>query len=203
MRAITIGAILAGGQGRRMGAAKPGVELAGRTLAARAVVAVGSAGLEPIVVAKPQTELPRLDCRVLSQPTEPNHPLTGLLAALRASSGRGVVALACDMPLVPARLLRWLAELDDEVAVPQVDGMLEPLLGRYSPTAIQVLERSLADGDSINDAVCRLAPRIIAEQELARFGDPERILFNIASPEDLRRAEELLEGANLRSISTR
>jgi molybdopterin-guanine dinucleotide biosynthesis protein A len=175
-----------------MGEPKAMTELAGRPLVARVVSTVGSAGLEPIVVAKPDSPLPPLDCRVLSEPTEPRHPLTGLLAALRASAGRGVVAIACDMPLVPAKFLRWLSERDGPAAVCEVNGRLEPLLGRYCADSMEALAESLARGASMRDAVAALDPELVTEQEMARFGDPERIVFNVNSPQDLATAERLL-----------
>src|SRR5688572_30693370 len=132
-----------------MGQPKALVELGGRPLVSRVVAAVGSAGLEPIVVAKPDSQLPRLDCRVLSEPPEPQHPLTGLVTALRASAGRGVVAIACDMPLVPAKLLTWISHLEEEVAVCEVGGRMQPLLGRYSPSVVDRLADALADGASM------------------------------------------------------
>lgn len=188
-----IGAVLAGGLSTRMGEPKAMVELAGRPLVARVVAAVGSAGLEPVVVAKPDSPLPPLDCRVLSEPSEPRHPLTGLLTALRASAGRGIVAIACDMPLVPAKLLAWLSRIEHPVAVCEVSGRLEPLLGRYSPVACDSLEAALAAGAAMRDAVAELGPYVITEQELARFGDPWRIVFSINSAADLVRAESMLK----------
>ena len=137
-RGVSVGAVLAGGLSSRMGSPKALAELGGRPMLARIVGTVGSAGLEPVVVAKPDSPLPKLDCRVLTEPSEPRHPLSGLVAALNASAGRGVVAIGCDMPLVPARLLTWLAQLEEEVAVCEVGGRLEPLLGRYSPIAIEL-----------------------------------------------------------------
>jgi molybdenum cofactor guanylyltransferase len=187
-----VGAVLAGGLSRRMGEPKAVVELAGRPLVARVVSTVGSAGLDPIVVAKPDSPLPPLDCRVLSEPSEPRHPLTGLLTALRASAGRGVIAIACDMPLVPAKFLRWLAEIDAPVAVCEVGGRLEPLLGRYAPEASAALAAALADGAAMREAVAALDPHVVTEREIARFGDPARIVFNVNSPEDLAAAERLL-----------
>jgi molybdenum cofactor guanylyltransferase len=187
-----VGAVLAGGLSRRMGEPKAVVELAGRPLVARVVSTVGSAGLEPIVVAKPDSPLPPLDCRVLSEPSEPRHPLTGLLTALRASAGRGVIAIACDMPLVPAKFLRWLAEIEAPVAVCEVGGRLEPLLGRYAPEASAALAAALADGAAMREAVAALDPHVVSEREIARFGDPARIVFNVNSPEDLAAAERLL-----------
>lgn len=187
-----VGAVLAGGLSRRMGEPKAMVELAGRPLVARVAATVGSAGLEPIVVAKPDSPLPPLDCRVLSEPSEPRHPLTGLLTALDASAGRGVVAIACDMPLVPAKFLTWLSQIEEPVAVCEVGGRLEPLLGRYSTEASESLAAALAEGVAMRDAVAALDPYVIAEAEIARFGDPERIVFNVNSPEDLIAAAELL-----------
>jgi molybdopterin-guanine dinucleotide biosynthesis protein A len=191
-----------------MGAPKAMAELGNRPLVARVVSTVGSAGLEPVVVAKPETPLPRLDCRVLSEPTEPQHPLTGIIAALGASAGRPVVAIACDMPLVPARLISWLAQLEEEVAVCEADGRLQPLLGRYSPSVCDQLVESLDRGDSTTDAVRALDPFIVTPDKVERFGDPARIFFNVNTPEDLARAEKMLQGgrfslAGLRSGRTR
>lgn len=183
-----------------MGAPKPMAELASRPLVSRVVSIVGSAGLEPVVVAKPETPLPRLDCRVLTEPSEPTHPLTGLVAALGASAGRPVVAIACDMPLVPARLVAWLAQLEEEVAICEADGRLQPLLGRYSPSVCERLAESLERGDSMTDAVTALDPFVVTEEKIARFGDPQRIFFNINSPEDLAAAEAMLKGGRF-SIS--
>lgn len=177
-----------------MGEPKPLVEIGGRPMLARIVGTVGSAGLEPVVVAKPDSPLPKLDCRVLSEPPEPRHPLTGLLTALRASAGRAVVAIACDMPLVPAKLLTWISHLEEEVAVCEVEGEMEPLLGRYSPSAIAVLDEALAAGASMREAVGALNPFVIREASLARFADPARIVFNVNSPDDVATAEDLLAG---------
>jgi molybdopterin-guanine dinucleotide biosynthesis protein A len=197
MRRATIGAILAGGRSSRMGEPKPLLELGGRTLLERAVAIVAAAGLDPVVVAKPDSELPRVDCRVLVEPAEPRHPLTGIVAALEASAGRGVVALACDMPLVPPGLVSWLAALDDEAAVCEVDGRLEPLLARYPATAAAAVDSALAQGAAAHEVVRSLDPRIVGEAELRRFGDPARIVFNVNTPADLARAEELLLAAKL------
>jgi molybdenum cofactor guanylyltransferase len=191
-RAVSVGAVLAGGLSTRMGQPKAVVELAGRPLVARIVGTVGSAGLEPLVVAKPDSPLPKVDCRVLSEPSEPRHPLTGLVAALQASAGRGVVVIGCDMPLVPARFLTWLAQLEEEVAVCEVGGRLEPLLGRYSPLACDALAAARDAGTPLREAVAGLDPFIISEDRIARFGDPRRIVFNVNSPADLAEAERLL-----------
>jgi molybdopterin-guanine dinucleotide biosynthesis protein A len=187
-----------------MGTPKALIEVGGRPLVSRVVAAVGSAGLEPVVVAKPDSPLPRLDCRLLSEPAEPRHPLTGLVTALRASAGRGVVAVAGDMPLVPATVLRWLAEFEKEAVVCRAGGRLEPLLGRYAPSVIERLEQALAGDAPLRETVASLDPFIVDEEMLARFAEPQRILFNVNTPEDVAVAEDLLAGRRRRfSIGSR
>lgn len=199
-RPVSVGAVLAGGQSSRMGRPKAMVELGGRPMLARVVGTVGSAGLEPIVVAKPDSELPHVDCRVLSEPDQPRHPLTGLVTALSASAGRGVVVIACDMPLVPAKLLTWLAALEESVAVCEVGGQLEPMLGRYSPAVAEELAESLERGAPMRQAVSALEPYVVSESQIARFGDPARIVFNVNTPSDLAAAERLLRGRGARFV---
>jgi molybdenum cofactor guanylyltransferase len=189
-----VGAVLAGGRSRRMGSPKALVELAGRPLIDHVLAAVEATSLEPVVVAKPDSPLPSVSCRVLREPAEPIHPLQGLLTALAASDGRPVVALACDMPLVPPGLLEWLGGLGGGATVVEATGRVQPLLARYEPIVAPALEAALARGASAQDAVSGLAPRIVTETELARFGDPELICLNVNTPADLERAAAVIAG---------
>lgn len=187
-----VGAVLAGGRSARMGRSKALVELAGRPLIAYPLEAIAAARLEPLVVAKPDSELPPLDCRVVRESPEPVHPLAGLVAALEAAGSRPVVALACDMPFVPPELLAWLAGLPDSIAVAFAAGRVHPLLGRYATDVGRLFAVALDDPIPLTEAVVSLDPRLVGERELRRFGDPERIAFNVNSPQDLERAEVLL-----------
>lgn len=187
-----LGAVLAGGLGSRLGGEKALAELGGEPLVAWPLAAVAAAGLEPVVVAKPGTELPPLGCRVLREPAEPRHPLCGIVAALREAGGRPVVAVACDMPFVAPALLAALAAAEEPLVVPELGGETHPLLARYGPELLPELEAALAREEPLRRTVESLAPRLLGEQELARFGDPELLLFNVNDEADLERAEELL-----------
>ena len=103
-----------------------------------------------------------------------------------------MVALACDMPLVPASLLAWLAGLEAPTAVVQAGGRIQPLLARYEPAVAPTLERAMAAGAPAHEVVSALDARVIAEDELARFGDPELICLNVNTPADLERAEAVI-----------
>ena len=209
----TLGVVLAGGRGSRLGGRKAAVELGGRPLIAYPLAALREAGLEAIVCVKPGegltshcslvrhsgAEASGSGIRVLTEPVEPHHPLCGIVAALRAGDGAGerssprpIVVAACDMPFVAPALLAFLAELEDPLVVPAVEGRLHPLLARYDPVLLPELEAALAREEPLTRTVERLRPRLLAEDELARFGDPGRLLFNVNDPADLRDAEALL-----------
>jgi molybdopterin-guanine dinucleotide biosynthesis protein A len=186
-----LGAVLAGGHGRRIGGAKALAVLGGRPLISYPLAALAEAGLEPLVVAKDDSPLPPLDCPVLREPALPRHPLCGVVAALRFAAGRPVLALGCDMPFLDGGLLAWLAGLGGAV-VTEVGGTMQPLLLRCEPAHLDALEAALHAGGPMREAIDALAPRIVAEEELRRFGDPARLLFNVNSPSDLLEAERLL-----------
>lgn len=200
-----LGAVLAGGRGSRLGGEKAMVELDGRPLIAYPLAAIEAAGLEPVVLAKPD-EGPRPSpgsfrtysvrkeqrdpVRVVEEPPEPWHPLCGIVAALRL--GRPIVAVACDLPFVTPGLIELLAAAPEPLVVPTLDGRPQPLLGRYEPSLLPQLEAALEREEPLTRTVEALGPHLLGEEELARFGDPRRLLFNVNDREDLRRAEALL-----------
>jgi molybdopterin-guanine dinucleotide biosynthesis protein A len=186
-----IGAVLAGGAGSRIGGSKATVQLAGRPLISYPLRAISEAGLEPLVVAKAATPLPALDVPVARAEPNDHHPLHGVLAALRAARGRPALVVACDMPLVSAALLAWLGGLD-ATAIPRVGGVLQPLLARYDAAAEPALRLAVREGRSAQAAALALRPRLIAEAELAAFGDPEQLFLNVNDERDLARAAALL-----------
>jgi molybdopterin-guanine dinucleotide biosynthesis protein A len=190
-RETAIGAVLAGGRGRRIGGPKARVELGGRALVDYPLAAFRAAGLETVVVAKPSTDLPALDVPVWTEPEEPSHPLAGIVAAL-SRGARPVVACGCDMPFVPPVLLELLASADDPLVVPLYHGRLHPLVARYVPSLVGRLEEALGERRPLQETVRELEPRVLDETELRRVGDPERLLFNVNTRADLARAEAML-----------
>jgi molybdopterin-guanine dinucleotide biosynthesis protein A len=185
-------AVLAGGRGARLGGEKAMMPLGGTPIICRPLAAARDAGLKAVVVAKPSTRLPALAERVVYEPESPRHPLCGVVAALELAASRapapGVLLLACDMPFVTSPLLAWLAGLDG-AAVAATDGRLQPLLARLLNEHLPQLREALAEQRPLRAALAALDPRIVDERELARFGDPRRLCFNVNDAEDLRQAE--------------
>jgi molybdopterin-guanine dinucleotide biosynthesis protein A len=192
-----VGAVLAGGASRRMGAPKATLELGGRPLLEYPLAAVQGAGLEPAVVAKRDSPLPPLAVPRWDEPAEPTHPLAGIVAALAASRGRPVLAVACDMPFVTAELLADLAARGGraKIVLPETAGRLHPLLARWDPALLPTLREALARQAPLHELARELDAERVGQAELRRFGDPERLLFNVNAPGDLERAAQLLSTA--------
>ncbi len=182
------GAVLAGGRGSRLGGAKPTARLAGRPLISYPLAALAAAGLDAFVAAKLATELPPLDVEVVAEPPGPTHPLAGIVAALRHAGGP-VVVIGCDFPFVPPRLLAALAVAAEPLVVPAPGGAAQPLVARWSPTLLPRLEGALDREEPLRRTVAALGPRLLDDAEVAVFGDPGRIFFNVNSAADLRAAE--------------
>lgn len=190
-------AVLAGGQGERIGGAKPTRELAGRPMIAYPLAAARAAGLEAVVVAKRDTVLPSdLAEPLLVEPDEPRHPLCGALAALeraaQASPEAAVVLVGCDMPFVTGALLGWLAAALEPAILLEVEGRVQPLPARCSAAHAPLLREGLAAQAPLGETFQSLSPAIVDERALAYFGDPRRLCSSVNRAEDLDTAERWL-----------
>ncbi len=182
-----IGAVLAGGRGRRLGGSKPAAELAGRPLASYPAAALAGVCERVAVVCKQGTKLPELGgIERWDEPDEPQHPLTGIVHALERAKGP-VLVCAADMPFVTADALRTLLQGAGGAWAPAVvavaDGLLQPVLGLYAPAALDKLREAPPDAP-LTETVESLDP--------ARVALPPALVRSIDTPEELAEAEELL-----------
>jgi molybdopterin-guanine dinucleotide biosynthesis protein A len=190
-RRSCIGAVLAGGAGRRLGGDKAMVELEGRSLLHYPLSVLRAVLDEVAVVAKQSTVLPGLDVEIALwlEPEEPRHPLAGVVHALRCARGQPVVVVAGDMPFVTRALVAALARERSRGAVavvPRAGGRLQPMCARYEPRALGALAGcDLAA--PVADAVGALAPRILEWPD-------EEPFFTVKGPEDILQAAALLGG---------
>jgi molybdopterin-guanine dinucleotide biosynthesis protein A len=186
-----IGAILAGGQGRRIGGQKALLELGGRALVSWPLRTMQRVLRDVIVVAKPSTDMPAMPGTIVwREPAEPQHPLMGIVAGLRAARGRPVLVCALDTPFVREKTLRVLAAvaLGDAVAAVAVGGMgsgMHPLLARYEAAALPALEAALNAQEPLRETVARLSPVWVGVR------DDE--LLNVNTPEELEQARGVIE----------
>jgi molybdopterin-guanine dinucleotide biosynthesis protein A len=189
-----IGAILAGGSGKRLGSrSKAAVPLAGRPMAAYPAAALGEVCELVAIVCKPDTELPELPgVERWDEPAEPRHPLIGIVHALERA-GESVLVCAADMPFVTADACRSLVTSpsaahagDGPPAVVAIaGGVLQPTFGLYTSAALDGL-RSADPNGSLTVAVESLDP--------PRVALPGALVRSVNTPEDLAAAHAELGG---------
>lgn len=171
-----VGAILAGGLGRRMGGDKAMRELDGRPLVAHVADALGGVCDRVVVVAKRETVLPDGLERWDEPDGLPRHPLSGIVHALTAAGEEEVLVCAADMPFVVRGALRELvAEARPPATVVWAERM-QPLLGVYYPEALPALRAAPPDAP-LTATVESLGPWLV---EL-----PAEVVRSIDTPDDL------------------
>jgi molybdopterin-guanine dinucleotide biosynthesis protein A len=169
-----LGAVLAGGRGRRLGGpGKAVLELDGKPLLHYPLAVLRDLFGAVVVVAKadnPVLPLPH-GVELWIEPDEPRHPRAGVIEALRRAAGQAVFVCAADMPLIDRDELRAIMLADElhageppAAVVPRVDGRLQPLCALYRPAALPILERA-RPGASLMQSVARLAPLIVERRD--------------------------------------
>lgn len=187
--------ILAGGQSRRMGRNKLSLEVGGETLVRRVTEAL-SYRCEEVILAGTSDDVPT-NVRRVDDARPGEGPLAGIEAGLVAARFPLVFVAAGDMPFLSDALVSYL--LDElvrgevQAVVPSCGGRLHPLCAAYERSVLPRLRSALEEEvRSVREFVGRLERVAYAEEaEIGAFGDPDVLLMNVNSPEDLRRAREV------------
>lgn len=191
--ASTLGILLAGGRGTRLGLGVPKAlaPWSAGTLLSRALATLRDACDAVVVVAPPELALPvPAELRVFDPPGAAG-PLAGLVAGLGARACARALALGVDLPLVDAGLLRALGDrlADGPAVVPAPGGRAQPLAAWYAAEALAPLAAALARGErALVPAVLALSPRWVGDAELASLGAAPDSFLNVNTPGDLARA---------------
>ena len=191
------GIVLAGGRATRFGADKLAVQVDGRPLLHRAILAVATVSDEVVVVIGSDGATPSLPAdadvrvRVVRDAVAQRGPLAGLAAGLAAARGRLAILVGGDQPslspAILAELLLWLGqEADgsplDAVALAE-DGLLRPLPAALRVATARPVAVALLDGGGSS---------LLSLFERLRVGTLEPGRWRILDP----------DGASLRDVDT-
>jgi molybdopterin-guanine dinucleotide biosynthesis protein A len=199
-------AILMGGRSTRFGGRdKSALVVDGRTILDRQISELSQIADKILLIGGTTRPTPRAGVTPIADLRPGCGPLGGLHAALTAARGEPVVVVACDMPYVTAPFLAYLAGLvgvgepaeqsePDEFAaiVPQTERGYHPLCAVYTHAVLAPIEQRLAAGHfTMTDLLADVRVRVVAADEIARFGDPHRLLANVNTPSEHESLEAL------------
>jgi molybdopterin-guanine dinucleotide biosynthesis protein A len=178
-----LGAILAGGRSLRMGTDKALVTVGGIPMVEWVGAAVKAVVGDVAVIgrADPMAGIPA----VPDLSPGARGPLRGLVAALRYGSGRPVLLVAVDQPLVRPATLRSLLGLFEGGAVVPVDGgVRQPTCAVYPGTWAPAAEEEDRRGGSIQSLLDRLPHREVVPEEWAAWGEDGRSWHSVDTPDE-------------------
>lgn len=200
--------INAGGKSRRMGASKALLPVPPNDTPLIAHVAARLALLKParlvVVTNDPQlSTAAQLPAGTVFIPDA--YPDTGTLGGIATGLQHApdwAVVVACDLPLVSARLFAHLVELAGEqqdgedrwdAIVPVVDGYEEPLHALYHRRCLPAIEMRLAEGQRrVISFMPDVRTRYVQEDTLRALDPDLHSFFNTNTPEEWAAALKLL-----------
>jgi molybdenum cofactor guanylyltransferase len=189
---VFTGAILVGGQGRRLGGIDKSALLVGTdsifdrqlSLFRRMTPHILIVGAEPSRVQPPGATL-------VADRIAGAGALGGLYTALIDAPTEQVLVIACDMPFVTAPFLARLAERGNGVdaVVPRDDRGRHPLCASYDRRIAGHLRARIDRGElRVGDALDGLDVHELGPDELASFDADGRLLLNVNTPADYEQA---------------
>lgn len=151
---------------------------------------------EIILVTNNPVEFLEWDALIVSDIFPFRSSLTGVHAGLFYASHPFAFFSACDTPFLKKAIVEAVLEqIDpaDDLVIPQTSAGFEPLCAAYSKRCLKVVEDHLKAGKlKIQLALQKGRIKKIPEERL-REKDPQLIsFFNVNTPADLTRAEQML-----------
>lgn len=190
----TLGILVAGGQGSRLGLGIPKTlaPFAGGTLLAHALATLRALSDDVVVCAPRALSLPVPEPLRAYDPEGAAGPLAGLVAGLSSRPFARALVLGVDLPLVDSALLRAMGErlAGHAAVVPAPGGREQPLAAWYAPSAAAPLAAALARGErALVPAVLALSPLLLDDAALAALGAGPDAFLNVNTLAELASAE--------------
>ena len=189
----TLGAILTGGESRRMGRDKALLEWQGMSLLDRAAGTMTNLFSEVMVCGDP-ARYSHVNLEVVADRRRGVGPLAGLETALERSGEGPVFVLACDLARVTPELIEHViaaATATDTASAPASDGLVQPLCGFYRPSCRSHLAAFLDNGGRrAVEFFAGIGGRAVPLNSELPFFAPD-LLLNLNRPQDLDRCGEV------------
>ena len=193
------GFILAGGASSRMGENKAQLKLGGETFVERAARTLSAIAPRRIsLVGNFANENKTSGIEILPDVFESDSraSIIGLHTSLFHAETEWIAVLACDLPFASGALFKRLAafaQKDIEAVVPlQKDERPQPLCALYRKACLPKVEAALAGDDwNLKNLLPKLETRFVRFDEICDLTNAENLFFNVNTPEDFNRAQEI------------
>lgn len=192
------GVILAGGLSTRFnGKNKALLSIHGKTILSYIYKVYASLFDEIILVTNDPIEYLDWDLEIVTDIFSIRSSMTGIHTGLFHASYPHAFILACDTPFIKKELVEAVLQGiggNAELIIPETKAGLEPMCAVYSKNCLQSIETCLHNEKlKIKKCLRKTPTKIISEKKLLEK-DPDLIsFFNINTPEDLFKAETLIQ----------
>ncbi|MGC8878285.1 MAG: molybdenum cofactor guanylyltransferase [Anaerolineae bacterium] len=190
-------AVLAGGQSRRMGCDKAFLPVGGKPVIQRVLERVVPLSEDVILVTNaPDKYASYTNCHIIGDIYPGKGTLGGIYTALVAARYPYCLIVACDMPFLSTRLLKYLVRLASacqcDVVVPRISGRWETLHAVYSKRCLHPIERCLQqDQLRVCDFFESVRLYVVEQNRLERFDPLLRSFLNVNTPEEWRCLQQI------------
>jgi molybdopterin-guanine dinucleotide biosynthesis protein A len=167
-------AILAGGQSRRMGQDKSFVMFKGKPLIEHVIDRLQILNLNMMIITNSPTKYAHLGLPIFADEITGCGSLGGIYTALRKSTSKYVICVACDMPFLNPTLLHYQIELcgNFDAVIPKINGKIHNLHALYARRCHSHIRQQIETGNfRISDFYKELSIRYVNDTELQVF-DP-------------------------------
>jgi molybdenum cofactor guanylyltransferase len=199
--------VLAGGKSRRLGRNKVIEKIGDQSLLERVVSSLSVFKSEIIIVTAKESALPQLTSYPKLKLVNDIYPgkgsLGGIYTGLVSSESFKNVVVACDMPFLNLKLLRYMVDLTtgyDAVVPRACEDILEPLHAVYTKDCIPKIELLIKqDRLSILELFPLVKVRYVENAEINKFDSEHISFFNVNTEADLQAGKKLADRGELNS----
>jgi len=185
-----IGAILAGGENKRMPVLKSFITVEGQKIIEKNLKILEQLFKDNIIVTNQPEYYSYLETPLFGDVYDTRGPMTGIFTALLNSPTKWVFISACDMPFMSEDLIRFMSSKRDnfDAVVPMSKGKSEPLFAFYSKRYMASMEKSILSGEkSLMEFLHNHKKRVqyITSRDIKKIGNGKSSFINLNTPADI------------------
>ncbi|MBU0502731.1 MAG: molybdenum cofactor guanylyltransferase [bacterium] len=186
--------VLAGGRSSRFGSDKAFAKIGDSTIVESLFFPLFLIFKKVVVVTNFPEKYQDFPVQIVQDKIKNRGPLAGIYSGLLASDTERNFIVACDMPLLNPRLIKYLISIQEgQVVIPRIKEKLEPLHAVYTRSCLPAIKQQLIMGDNkIQNFFDKVNTRFVEEEDVRKFDPTLTSFLNINLQKDLRKIKGLV-----------